>query len=123
MLFAGWSHGQAVTSMPKHATVSVGASVLLNCTLASPATIFKWVGYPRDLTPANEQLGKSIFQVRDGTPSGPQESARYAVEGQYNLRIKSTTLNDGGWYYCRVGNDPYKANVVVVGRCSTFYNF
>jgi len=48
--------------------------------------------------------------------AAPNDPDDYAIEGHYDLIVKSTETQDGGWYSCELTDqDPQPAFLIVVG--------
>lgn len=110
--------GIRVVTPPKNQTVLEGSDVILTCGVsdAEEMIYFQWTAH--SLNSVDRILGDAIFQV-PARPSGePSNPAKYTVKNKYDLEIKNVTLNDSGWYACRVQNMIHVATLIVFGKYS-----
>ena len=110
------AHGQTIAKAPRDTTARVGDEVQIDCNVNGfiEGNSFEW--RVRNQRAMNHQLGDKIYQVPPRASGEPSNASHYAINGTYNLVIKQVTLDDGGWYACRLNNLHRTAHVVVMGE-------
>ena len=103
-----------VISAPKDAIVTLGSDISIDCTvepLAVGDSLAWWY-----------RIGDSFTRLflSHGIEPGDTvltDSAKYEIQGHYNLVVKSAEFSDAGVYMCEItGHGNYTAEVSVLGK-------
>lgn len=103
-----------VISAPKDAVVALGSDISIDCTVDA-------LGVGDSLT-WWFQTADSITRLflSHGIEPGDMnliDAMKYAIEGHYNLLVKSAEFSDAGVYVCEItGHGNYTAEVSVLGK-------
>lgn len=112
LAFAGGAH---VSVPPKDTVVEVGTNVTLTCETVIPdhesTDYLEWKEY------ISSPTGLTIFNsFDDQTISKP---GKYEIHGEYNLLVRSVSLEDGGMYSCKLTwaeTTANNADLIVIGK-------
>ncbi|ELT97448.1 hypothetical protein CAPTEDRAFT_221438 [Capitella teleta] len=115
VMLAASSSAQQITTKPENQVVRVGDLVQFDCGVTgfSSGNSFQWLS--RNIRNYDSFLaGESIFEVPARASGEPSDPNRYDIEGTYNLQIKKVTLQDAGWYGCRVRTTTHFATLILI---------